>query len=224
MKNLINQQSTRTKQRKLLLAVLAVLPLATGCDGLVDKPAETGAVMDVAPYYAKLRDPGMTYHYTTSFAPKSGIAPKPDTLQMEMYGRASYDHLSMPTYGCDWTFLGSGYAPKWYYCLTADSAVDLGDDTFNEHWTDLKAPLAKGNSWTFTRMTGEVVTAKIIEMGSSVRINGREFSNVIAVQYSGDKGTTSVRWFAKDIGMIFGHTEDAGGSQSEERFVDLHLE
>jgi hypothetical protein len=158
--------ASRTKWGGRFVAALAISSALASC-GLVDsQPGEQTAVHDVMPYYAKLQTPGMEYHYTTSYA-RSGMAASRDTLQMEMYGAApSYN--GMPTYGCDWTFIASGYAPKWYYALSADSAVDLGDYTFSEHWTDLKAPLAKGNTWTFVRKSGEIVTAKITEFGATV--------------------------------------------------------
>jgi hypothetical protein len=221
MKNIINPQSV-AKLGRLWLAALALAPLAASC-GMVDAPtASTTPVTDVKAYYTKLETPKMQYHYTTTYA-SAGAAATPNTLEMEMYGRAAYDHLGMPTYGCDWTFQ-SGFTTKWYYALSQDSAVDLGDTNFGEHWTDLKAPLTSNSSWTFTRESGEAVTAKVTSFGATVNVNGHEFSDVIAVSYTGNKGTTSVRWFAKDVGMIFGHTVDADGSTREEKFVDMGIE
>jgi hypothetical protein len=190
---------------------------------IVDSPpSEKPQVMNVKSYYAKLETPKTLYHYTTSYA-KAGAAPTANTLEMEMYGPAASNYQGMPTYGCDWTFK-SGYTTKWYYALAQDSAVDLGDYTFNEHWTDLKAPLAQGKTWTFSRASGELVTAKITQFGVQVKVNGQTFDDVIAVEYTGDRGTQSVRWFAKDIGMIFGHTQNADGSVSEEKFVNMEKE
>jgi hypothetical protein len=222
----MNAQNMNTrigmKHRWLYLVALGLTPLAAGC-GLVDSSPDTATVTDVKPYYAKLETSQIQYHYTTSYA-LAGAAASHDTLEMEMYGRALYDYQNMPTYGCNWTFLKNGYAPHWYYCLSQDSAVDLGDTSFNEHWTDLKAPLSMGKTWSFARKSGEVVLAKVTQMGSSVKVNGREFHDVVAVEYTGDRGTSSVRWFAKDIGMIFGHTQDASGSVSEEKFVNMGVE
>lgn len=224
MKTMTNISRTRAASRvALYVAALALAPFVASCSMLVDSPpSEKPQVMNVKQYYAKLETPKTLYHYQTSYA-RSGGAPTANTLEMEMYGPAPYDYQGMPTFGCDWTFQ-SGKTTKWYYALAQDSAVDLGDATFNEHWTDLKAPLAAGKSWSFTRVSGEVITAKITQFGVQVKVNGRTFDDVIAVEYTGDRGTASVRWFANGIGMIFAHTQNADGSVSEERFVDMGIE
>ena len=137
-------------------------------------------------YYAKLQIKDAEYYYKTLYAGRAS------TLEMEMLGTEPVKYNGCETYSCYWKFGGANSRTiYWYYNLSRDS------------------PLALNKTWSFTRPNGDELTAKVTKYGARVQIGDSTFTDVVEVRYTG-ADVTAVKWFARDVGLIYSHMESHG--------------
>lgn len=195
----------------LLLALLSPAFIA-GCS-MVDQPSTTPPPeTDVRNYYTAVAATGVHYQYAiTASAP---YYPSQGTLSMDMQG-ANGTQNSMPVYACLWSYQNWGTPAVWYYGLNQQQAVDFGVELkpgmYADSWVDLQAPLHDTAMWNFTSQ-GEHITAVVTKYGVSAEVNGKNYDNVLMVQFTGDAGTTGTEWFAKGTGLIFSHVTRSNGT------------
>jgi hypothetical protein len=131
--------------------------------------------------------------------------PATDTLAMNMQGLCDSANY-VPLFSCLWTYRNYGQPTLWYYGLSDKQAINFGErtsgSTYADSWVDLQSPLQDSASWTFTSMW-ESITATVVQYGVSAQVEGKNYSDVAMVQYTGSNGTTGTEWFAKGTGLIY---------------------
>ncbi len=195
----------------------------TGCSSLTDAPPQTKqAEQDVRNYFILLNSKGAHYDYVVTST--SSFYPASDTLGMDMQGVG--DTLNyVPIYSCLWTYKNFDTPTLWYYGLTDKKAISYGMEdglnTYTDSWVDLQAPLDDTAHWTFTSW-GEQITASVVKYGATAQVNGKTYSDVVMVQYTGaNGGTTGTEWFARGVGIIFSHIERPGSGIVQNQLQDV---
>jgi hypothetical protein len=189
-------------------AAFALCVALAGCSVIDSPPSTPSPELDVRNYYLQLTTTNTEYHYAVTAANPS--YPKSDTLSMNMQGQNDSIN-NTPLYSCLWTYNNWGTPTLWHYGLTDKQAINYGietsPDNYSDSWVDLQSPLKDSASWTFTSW-GETITAIVVKYGASAEVNGKTYSDVVMVQYTGSnggKGTTGTEWFARGTGIIYSH-------------------
>ncbi|HEX5316620.1 MAG TPA: hypothetical protein VFX22_08215 [Candidatus Kapabacteria bacterium] len=209
---------------KYALAALSLILgiAASGCSSIADNPSTPAPEPDVRNYYLHLATTNCEYNYTvTSNAP---YHPASGGLTMSMQGNTD-TFQNMPIYACLWSYSNTNYTPqRWYYALCDTQAVALGlepsADNYTDSWVDLKAPLQKNATWSFTSQ-GEQITANVTMYGGTAQVEGKTYDDVVMVQYTGVKGTTGTQWFARGTGLIFSHIERPNFGMVENHLLSI---
>ncbi len=190
----------------------------SSCSVIADAPTTPSAIQNVGQYYYPLEKIGIQYCYLRK-AP-SGT----DTVKMTMMGN---DPQPTPTnnMACFSAGLHSeGLLTNSLYFSVSDSEAFSVGKTFcaagNNYWLDLKAPLTEHQQWTFSTSSyysPGLVTATVLHRGAKLKMpDGRVFDDVTQVSYVTSNADTTVKWFARGVGLIYtssNHTDYDFGDQ-----------
>ncbi len=212
------------KGRNFLAIPFALCVALAGCSVIDSPPGTPAPELDVRNYYLQLTNSNAQYHYADSSTASSH--PKSDTLSMNMQGQSDSIN-NTPLYSCLWTYNNWGTPTLWHYGLTDKQAINYGietsPDTYTDSWVDLQSPLKDSATWTFTSW-GETITATVVKYGASAEVNGKTYSDVIMVQYTGTNGanpTNGTEWFARGTGIIFSHIVRPGFGMVENQLQSV---
>ena len=181
---------------------------ASGCNSLVDPaPQSIQAVTHIEDYYLPLKSIGTSYAYCRKSS--YGI----DTLLMTMKGNDAAGLMlgDQACYATDMTSQSNQYLNNYYYAMNDSEAYTLGKVSCSgtdKFWLDLKAPLLVGQTWTFKNSNGSYYveknyTAKVMRRGVQMKMSdGKTYNDVAEVIYT-SKSDTTVKWFARGIGLIY---------------------
>ncbi len=208
------------------LVPVALALIASGCSSVVDPNTSTPPESNVRNYYLPLATTNTEYDYTVnSTAP---YHPASGALAMTMQGCSDTDD-GVAVYACLWTYGNNYGAPaQWYYCLCDTEAAEMGMESspeqYSDSWIDLKAnaatPLELNATWSFLSQ-GEQITAKVTQYGSTAKVEGKTYTNVMMVAYTGANGTTGTEWFARGVGTIFYHVERPNFGMVENHLIQV---
>jgi hypothetical protein len=199
-----------------LITLLALTLSSSGC-AIVDQNPAKPTVTDPKAYFYSM-DSG-TYYY-------------------HIYGadnRDEWEDISITMRGRDPKHVGTAdsnlYVGTWkdeshyhdsvpcFFGITKSRALYFGRSMGSQlpmPSVDLQLPLAKDSTWTFYAPPGMLTTANVTQFDVQLAFNGVAYPHVIEVTYVTKRGTTlantTVKWFAKGLGLIRSVTTDFQGT------------
>ena len=183
------------------------------CNALVDPaPRSPQAVTHIEDYYLPLKNVGTSYAYCR----KSPMGV--DTVWMTMEGNDPSAKMSGNgvCYSTDLTKTNR-YLNNYYYAMNDSEAYTLGKlscSGTDQYWLDLKAPLMVGQTWKFSNTNGSYYTesrytAQVMRRGVQMKMpDGKVFDDVAEVIYTTKSGDSTVKWFARGVGLIYSTSKD----------------
>lgn len=203
----------------LVFSVALIAATVSSCSVIADAPNNPSTVQNVGQYYYPLEKIGIQYCYLRKTPLGS------DTVQMTMMGNDAQPAAltnNMACFSADLHKAGS-FTNNLYFSVSDSEAFSVGK-TFcaagNNYWLDLKAPLTEHQQWTFytsSYYSPGFVTATVLRRGAKLKMpDGRVFDDVTQVSYVSSNADTTVKWFARGVGLIYtssNHTDYDFGDQ-----------
>lgn len=185
-------------------AVLLAAGLAS-C-GIADAPEHPAPITNVSQFYFPLSDVGVSFAYCR--ATSIGT----DTVRMTMNGRDQTTVGQSPDRRCYAVGISNRdqFHSDLYFVVNDSEAATVGSVSCGSGgatWLDLKSPLTEGQQWQFNTgnfYSPELVTATVTRRGAQMKMPaGQVFDDVTEVQYVTAESDTTVKWFARGVGLIY---------------------
>jgi hypothetical protein len=206
----------------LAFFLFAALLCAAGCGSIADSaPASPASVTNVADYYLPLNSIGASYMYCLKINAVS------DTVQMLMQGEAMVDKMRGGKCYSTYMTKANQRIFNYYYTMNDSEAYTLGTSCTGENstWLDLKIPMTVGQKWTFDNSGGSfyvnnTYTATITRRGATMKMpDGTIFNDVAEVVYTSSGGDSTVKWFAKGVGLIYSTSKNPNSDFGQEMIL-----
>jgi hypothetical protein len=213
---------------KFSLVSFLIAALLSSCSSLVDPvPNSPAAVTKVEDYYLPLKNIGASYAYCRKNLTSI------DTVFMTMQGKDATSVMfgNEQCYATDMTKTNNRPLFDYYFVMNDSEAYTLGKVSCfgaDKYWLDLKAPLMVGQKWTFSNSNGnyyptDVYTASVTRRGVKMKMpDGVVYDDVAEVIYTSKAGDSTVKWFAKGVGLIYSTSKKPDSDFGQEmRLVGL---
>ncbi|MDP4218801.1 MAG: hypothetical protein Q8916_07000 [Bacteroidota bacterium] len=202
-------------------AILIVASALVGCNALVDSaPSQQKPVLNIEEYYLPLKSIGTSYAYCRKNSTGA------DTIWMTMQGNDASGLMmgNQACYSADMTKMNL-YLNNFYYAMNDSEAYTLGKVSCGnneKYWLDLKAPLMVGQQWKFNNSNGSYYiqsryTAEVTRRGVQMKMpDGKTYDDVAEVVYTSQSGDSTVKWFARGVGLIYSTSKQPDSDFGEE--------